>query len=152
MRKALAGSRADDRLRAQPASRPEIRGLLVKVERRLRTAERSALVREDPDTAFEAAYGAGLLLCHAVVRASGYRLPRGGAHHKETIAVAGQMMGTSALRFTRLLQTARGQRHAIWYGSYASPSPQRIAELVTETRGFLAKVRNWLTQRHPEVT
>lgn len=134
-------------LKAEPATRGEIRGLLSIIDRDLKDA-RVAGVSED--RRFEAAFSAARTAATIALRASGYRTGTQTGHHVKTIESLEFTMNVDSKLIQRMKTLSR-KRNATSYDSAGNVSAQELdlaIKTATELRRVLAA---WLEKNHPEL-
>ncbi len=133
-------------LRAESASRQEIRNLLSIVDRDLvdATGEISA------DWQFGIAYNAALKLCSILLRAEGYR-PARNLQHYRTIMALSLILGDEREEDSDYLETCRKVRNTVEYDYVGGATAKDAAELLAFTKEFRVIVLTWLKEHHPDL-
>jgi hypothetical protein len=133
-------------LRADPASRDEIKSLMTIVDRDLKDAAVSGV---SDDRRFEAAYNAARTCATVALRASGYRVATNQpGHHARTIDSLPLTIGADE-KLVRKMKSLSQKRNATSYDTAGNVSEQEV-ELATKTaRDLRRDVLQWLEKNYP---
>ncbi len=147
MKRSLLQLLAEGRLRRQPTSASEIRGLFAVADRDLADAGIDVV---SSDRRFATAYNAALQLATVPLRAEGLR-SAGPAHHQTTIAVLLLILGDGLRSTADFLDACRSMRNAVDYDRAGIATERDIAELIAETERLRTEVVVWLAASHPDL-
>jgi hypothetical protein len=131
----------------QPTSPAEMAGILGTVQRSLADAHVEGL---SADGRFSHAYGAVLAAAKAVVRSEALRIA-GPESHRDTLRVAGEMLGDEYRDIMRYFDRCRVKRNTLTYDVAGTVSEAEFEELLCHARAFSAVVLSWLLEHHPEL-
>jgi hypothetical protein len=138
---------AENRVAAEPTSRPEIKDLRAVVHRNLADAQIRKL---SEDGRYGHAYDAARILANIMVRASGYRVKGdGGGHYNTFLALktADPAFAKKAVYF----DACRRKRNTFLYEQANIVSHTEAEELLWHASGFSLEVDAWLKKHHPNL-
>lgn len=134
-------------LKKEPSSPEEIAGLIVKVEKNLKTA---ANIEIDEDWRLSIAFAAAFQCATIALRAEGYRLPVEPGHHEKTINSLKHTVDPRSELISKL-QSFRKKRSIIMYDSVGTASGDEVAQVLGYAEELYAELKKWLTKKHPEL-
>ncbi len=138
---------AEGSLTRHSSSAREIRDHFHIVRRDLADA---SLKGYSDDRRFAIAYNAALQLATIVLRASGYRAT-GAGHHKATIEVLPELMGSKYQVLSDYFDKCRSKRNITEYDRAGTVQEREVVELIGEVEKFRDEVTAWLAKNHPEL-
>jgi hypothetical protein len=135
-------------LQADETSVAEIQRLFAVVDRDLADAQAAAL---SDDGRFQHAYDAALQLCTIPLRASGYRVPKGGSHHKRSIDSLRLTLGDKWSELADHLERCSRLRGQAVYERVGVVSAQDAQELTVAAVRLRSDVAAWLRKNHADL-
>jgi hypothetical protein len=135
-------------LRRDTATVAEIQQLLEVVDRDIADAQSKGL---SPDGQFQHSYDAGLQLCVIPLRACGYRVPKGGGHHKFSIDSLRHTLGGKWGETADYLERCSRLRGQAIYERSGAVSRRDADELTQTVQKLRRDVVDWLNTTCPEL-
>lgn len=143
----LEGLADSKRLKREPTSADEIRGLIEVVERYLKDASIEAI---SEDLRFIAAYNALLTSSKIALRAEGYRAPNHTGHHILTFETLQYTIAASDGEI-RKLKVFANQRGMATYDAAGAISASQLRGAIRSAQDLHQRVMAWLRDRHAEL-
>jgi hypothetical protein len=131
----------------QTATAPEVLQLLSIVERELSDASVEAV---SADGRFTHAYNAALTLCRIALRASGYRVGKGGGHHYEINSIV-HTLGHKYNDHMILLSQYSKKRGREMYDRTGVVDTGDVEDLIETGIQLRIDVLAWLMAEHPDL-
>lgn len=135
-------------IKREAVSKQEIADILSLVERDLQECRKEGISR---DWRFNIAYNAGLQLCKAVLRASGYRTTYRSPSHQVTIECLTFIMGPGQKKNSDYLDNCRGLRNKVEYDVAGAVGETDLLELIDLVVELRLDVLSWLRNNHPDL-
>jgi uncharacterized protein (UPF0332 family) len=143
----LEGLADSKRLKREPTSIDEIRGLIEVVERSLKDASIEVI---SEDLRFIAAYNALLTASKIALRAAGYRTPNQAGHHILTFETLQYTIAADDAEIRKLKAFAT-QRGTATYDAAGSISAGQLRGAIRSAEELQQRVMAWLRAHHPEL-
>jgi len=134
-------------LRAEPATRDEIKALLLIVNRDLADASIAAI---SDDRRFEAAFNAARTAANVALRACGYRTATQVGHHLKTIESMELTIACDPAVIHRMRVFSK-KRNATSYDTAGNITKQELATLIATAKELHDTVLAWLRLHHPQL-
>ncbi len=135
-------------LRRNDTTVTEVQQLLAVVERSLKDAKVTAL---STDGRFQHAYDAALQLCLVALRAEGFVVRKGAGHHKHGIDSLSLTLGSEWSETADHIERCSRLRGQAVYERTEIASDKDVAELVETVEKLNTFVRQWLSDKHPDL-
>lgn len=129
-------------------SRLELANLLSIAEREIADASLQGM---SADGAFDHAYSAVRTLCQAALHATGYSIQRGVREHERVIESLKFTLDDEWTQEADYYDHCRRKRHQTMYERSGVTQAKDAAELVASAKRLLGAVRQWLSDKHPEM-
>lgn len=136
-----------NRLKREPTSTDEIKGLVEIVERSLRDASIEAI---SEDLRFIAAYNALLASSRIALRAAGYRTTNQAGHHVLTFETLQYTISAEGCEIRKLKAYAH-QRGTATYDAAGAISAGQLRGAIRSAEELHRRVMAWLHEHYPEL-
>jgi uncharacterized protein (UPF0332 family) len=143
----LEGLADSNRLKREPPTVDEIRGLIEVVERSLKDASVEAI---SEDLRFIAAYNALLTSSKIALRADGYRTTNQAGHHILTFETLHSTIGADDSEI-RKLKAFANQRGTATYDAAGAISSGQLRGAIRSAQELHQRVIAWLHEHHPNL-
>ncbi|HUU40807.1 MAG TPA: HEPN domain-containing protein [Desulfatiglandales bacterium] len=135
-------------IKRQKKSFDQIRNLLSRALRDIKTAEQNLAI--DEEAVYTFAYLSMLRAGRAIMLLSGYR-PDDGGQHKTTVEFASLVLGEKYRTLTRRFDHMRRRRNLFTYDPVDNLTEKETLEALNTAKRFVQEIIQWIKEKDPQL-